>query len=138
MKTANGIKVIEFNARFGDPETEVLLPRLETELTDIMFSLLEGKDIECVWSDKPTVGVVLAAKGYPGNSYIKAQLIKGLDNLEDVDVCHMGTKLVDGRYTINGGRVLFVVGSGETLEEARQKVYRQIQKITCDDLFYRD
>ncbi|CUM84890.1 MULTISPECIES: phosphoribosylamine--glycine ligase [Turicibacter] len=136
MKTSSGIKVIEFNARFGDPETEVLLPRLETDLSEIMLSLLEGKEIECVWSDKPTVGVVLAAKGYPGN-YNKGAIIKGLDLLEDVDVCHMGTKLVDGDYTTNGGRVLFVVGSGETLDKARTNVYRQIEKITCDDLFYR-
>lgn len=136
MKTANGIKVIEFNARFGDPETEVLLPRLETELTDIMLSLLDGKDIECVWSDQATVGVVLAAKGYPG-SYVKGTVINGLDTLEGVDVCHMGTKLVDGKLTLNGGRVLFVVGSGDTLEDARQKVYKEIQKIECDDLFYR-
>ena len=136
MKTANGIKVIEFNARFGDPETEVLLPRLETELTDIIFSLLDGKDIECVWSDQATVGVVLAAKGYP-SSYVKGTVIEGLENLVDVDVCHMGTKLVDGKITLNGGRVLFVVGSGNTLEEARQKVYKEIQKINCDDLFYR-
>ena len=136
MKTADGIKVIEFNARFGDPETEVLLPRLETELTDIMLSLLDGKDIDCVWSDQPTVGVVLAAKGYPG-SYVKGTVIKGLETLEGVDICHMGTKLVDGKITLNGGRVLFVVGAGETLEAARQKVYKEIQKIECEDLFYR-
>ena len=136
MKTSNGIKVIEFNARFGDPETEVLLPRLETDLTDIMLALLDGKDIDCVWSDKATVGVVLAAKGYPG-SYVKETVINGLETLEGVDVCHMGTKLVDGKLTLNGGRVLFVVGCGDTLEEARQKVYKEIQKIDCDDLFYR-
>ena len=136
MITEDGPKVLEYNARFGDPETEVLLPRLETELTDIIFSLLDGKDIECVWSDQATVGVVLAAKGYP-SSYVKGTVIEGLENLVDVDVCHMGTKLVDGKITLNGGRVLFVVGSGNTLEEARQKVYKEIQKINCDDLFYR-
>ena len=121
MKTAEGIKVIEFNARFGDPETEVLLPRLETDLTDIMLSLLEGKDIECHWNDKATVGIVLAAKGYPG-AYVKGTPIKGLDELVDVDVCHM---------------VLFVVGTGDTLEDARQKVYQEVKKIDCKDLFYR-
>ena len=67
----------------------------------------------------------------------KHKNIEGLENLVDVDVCHMGTKLVDGKITLNGGRVLFVVGSGNTLEEARQKVYKEIQKINCDDLFYR-
>lgn len=136
MKTDNGTKVIEFNARFGDPETEVLLPRLETDLSEIMLSLLNGQPIDCVWSDKPTVGVVLAAKGYPEN-YDKGAVITGLDLLENVDVCHMGTKLINGEYTINGGRVLFVVGNGETLEHARANVYKQIKKINCDDLFYR-
>lgn len=136
MKTATGIKVIEFNARFGDPETEVLLPRLETDLSEIMLSLLDEQPIDCHWSDKPTVGVVLAAKGYPEN-YEKGAIIKGLDLLENVDVCHMGTKLVNGEYTINGGRVLFVVGSGDTLEQARTNVYQQIKKINCDSLFYR-
>lgn len=136
MKTAEGIKVIEFNARFGDPETEVLLPRLETDLTDIMLSLLEGKDIECHWNDKATVGIVLAAKGYPG-AYVKGTPIKGLDELVDVDVCHMGTKLIDNQISLNGGRVLFVVGTGDTLEDARQKVYQEVKKIDCKDLFYR-
>ncbi|MGL4374422.1 MAG: phosphoribosylamine--glycine ligase, partial [Turicibacter sp.] len=136
MKTEKGIQVIEFNARFGDPETEVLLPRLETKLTDIIFALLDGRDIECVWSEQPTVGVVLAAKGYP-QDYKKGAVIAGLDQLENVDVCHMGTKLIDGNYTTNGGRVLFVVGSGENLEAARENVYREIKKIQCDDLFYR-
>ncbi|MGL4337250.1 MAG: phosphoribosylamine--glycine ligase, partial [Turicibacter sp.] len=136
MKTEKGIQVIEFNARFGDPETEVLLPRLETKLTDIIFALLDGRDIECVWSEQPTVGVVLATKGYP-QDYKKGAVITGLDQLENVDVCHMGTKLIDGNYTTNGGRVLFVVGSGENLEAARENVYREIKKIKCDDLFYR-
>ncbi|HAX72207.1 MAG TPA: phosphoribosylamine--glycine ligase [Firmicutes bacterium] len=137
MKTAKGIQVIEFNARFGDPETEVLLPLLETDLTEIMLSLLENKDIECSWSNKATVGVVLAAKGYPGD-YQKGVIINGLDQLENVDVIHMGTKLVGENYTTNGGRVLFVVGSGDSLEAARENVYTQIKKIDCDDLFYRN
>lgn len=136
MKTSIGIKVIEFNARFGDPETEVLLPRLETNLSEIMLSLLEGQSIDCHWSDKPTVGVVLAAKGYP-ESYEKGAVIKGLELLENVDICHMGTKVINGEYTINGGRVLFVVGSGDNLEQARTNVYNQIKKIDCDSLFYR-
>ena len=127
MKTTDGIKVIEFNARFGDPETEVLLPRLETDLTDIMLSLLDDKEVECIWNDKATVGVVLAAKGYP-STYVKGTPIKGLENLIDVDICHMGTKLIDNQISLNGGRVLFVVGCGDTLEQARQKVYQEIEK----------
>jgi len=136
IKTKAGIKVIEFNARFGDPETEVLLPRLETKLTDIILGLLEQKPVECQWSTLETVGVVLAAKGYP-LAYDKGAIIKGLETLQDVDVYHMGTQLVEADYTINGGRVLFVVGSGTNLEAARQKVYKEIQKIYCEELFYR-
>lgn len=136
IKTTQGLKVIEFNARFGDPETEVLLPRLETALTEIIFGLLAQKSIKCEWSDLGTVGVVLAAKGYP-LAYEKGGIIKGLDTLEDVDVYHMGTQFVGTDYTINGGRVLFVVGSGTTLEDARQNVYREIKKIDCKQLFYR-
>ncbi len=136
MKTAQGIKVIEFNARFGDPETEVLLPLLSTNLTDIMLGLLKDKPVTCEWKSLATVGVVLAAKGYPEN-YEKGAVIEGLELLEDVDVIHMGTKLVNGQVTTNGGRVLFVVGSGETLALAREHVYKEIKKIKCDELFYR-
>ncbi len=136
MKTAQGIKVIEFNARFGDPETEVLLPLLSTNLTDIMLGLLQDKPVTCEWKSLATVGVVLAAKGYPEN-YEKGAVIEGLELLEDVDVIHMGTKLVNGQVTTNGGRVLFVVGSGETLALAREHVYKEIKKIKCDELFYR-
>ncbi len=136
MKTAQGIKVIEFNARFGDPETEVLLPLLSTNLTDITLGLLQDKPVTCEWKSLATVGVVLAAKGYPEN-YEKGAVIEGLELLEDVDVIHMGTKLVNGQVTTNGGRVLFVVGSGETLALAREHVYKEIKKIKCDELFYR-
>ena len=136
IKTATGCKTIEFNARFGDPETEVLLPRLETKLTDICLSLLEAKDIELKWSDEQTVGVVLAAAGYP-EKYESGAVIRGLEQLEGVDVYHMGTTSAGTDYAINGGRVLFVVGSGKNLEEARGKVYKELKKIDCDELFYR-
>jgi len=136
IKTADAVKTIEFNARFGDPETEVLLPRLETKLTDICLSLLEGKDVQLEWSDEETVGVVLAASGYP-EKYDTGAVIRGLDKLEGVDVYHMGTSSTGSDYTINGGRVLFVVGSGKTLDEARAKVYKELEKIDCDELFYR-
>ncbi|MCL1948306.1 MAG: phosphoribosylamine--glycine ligase [Turicibacter sp.] len=136
IKTADGCKTIEFNARFGDPETEVLLPRLETKLTDIALSLLNGQDIELKWSDEQTVGVVLAAAGYP-EKYESGAVIKGLDKLEGVDVYHMGTKAAGTDYAINGGRVLFVVGSGKNLDEARAKVYKELQKIDCQELFFR-
>ena len=137
IQTAEGPKVIEFNARFGDPETEVVLPLLETPLAPALLALLNGEEVEMKWKDEQTVGVVLAAKGYPGADYAKGVIIKGLDALEDVDVYHMGTGLIDGEVVTNGGRVLFVVASGADLAAAREKVYAEITKIECDDLFYR-
>jgi len=136
IKTPTGPKVIEFNARFGDPETEVVLPLMETELSTTLLDLLAGKAADITWRDEQTVGIVLAAKGYPEN-YAKGVPIRGLDTLEDVDIYHMGTDLVDGQFVTNGGRVLFVVAGGEDLKAAREKVYEEVKKIDCDDLFYR-
>lgn len=136
IKTVDGPKVIEFNARFGDPETEVVLPLLETELTPALLDLLDGKDVDMKWRNEQTVGVVLAAKGYPVD-YAKGVPIRALDTLEDVDIYHMGTGLADGEVVTNGGRVLFVVASGADLAAAREKVYAEVKKIECADLFYR-
>ena len=136
IKTSEGSKVIEFNARFGDPETEVVLPLLETELSVALLDFLEGKDVDMKWRNEQTVGVVLAAKGYP-TDYAKGVPIRALDALEGVDIYHMGTGVVDGEIVTNGGRVLFVVASGADLAAAREKVYAEIKKIECDDLFYR-
>ncbi|MCL1989554.1 MAG: phosphoribosylamine--glycine ligase [Defluviitaleaceae bacterium] len=136
IKTADGPKVIEFNARFGDPETEVVLPLLETDLSTALLELMAGKDVEMKWRSEQTVGVVLAAKGYPAE-YVKGVPIKALDTLEDVDIYHMGTDVVNGECVTNGGRVLFVVAKGADLAAARAKVYHEIKKIDCDDLFYR-
>ena len=136
MKTAQGIKVIEFNARFGDPETEVILPLLKTNLTDVLGSLLNDTPVDCCFETEATVGVVLAAKGYPEQYQIGA-VIEGLELLEDVEIIHMGTKLINDKLTINGGRVLLIVGSGENLTVARDKVYRELEKIKCEALFYR-
>jgi len=136
IKTAAGPKVIEFNARFGDPETEVVLPLLETDLATALLELLAGNEVKMNWTNEQTVGVVLAAKGYPGD-YAKGVPIRALDTLQDVDIYHMGTSYVDGEFVTNGGRVLFVVASGSDLSNAREKVYAEIKKIDCDDLFYR-
>ena len=136
IKTADGLRVIEFNARFGDPETEVILPLMQTNLATTLLDLLAGSSVEISWSDEQTVGVVLAAKGYPAD-YQKNVAIDGLEKLKDVDVYHMGTGLKDGRFVTNGGRVLFVVAKGVDLMKAREKVYTEIKKIDCDDLFYR-
>jgi len=137
IKTDDGVKVIEFNVRFGDPETEVVLPRLETPLVTVVESLLAGQTPEVTWSPDPVVGVVLANQGYPGD-YPKGGTISGLDNLHDVEVYHMGTDNSDtGQLVATGGRVLFVVAQGESLPAARAKVYTEIPKITAPTLFHR-
>ncbi len=142
MKTPQGIKVIEFNARFGDPETEVVLPLLMDDIYDIFEAVATGTEIRIppVWALYDTLvtfGVVLASKGYPG-SYQKGFEIKGLDLLdENVRVYHMGTDIRDGKIFTKGGRVLMVVASGMDLHDAREKVYSEIGKIECANLFYR-
>lgn len=135
MKTPQGIKVIEFNARFGDPETEVVLPRLKSDIVDIFRAVAEGGDAQPEWHDFATLGVVLASKGYPG-SYEKGHEIKGLDKLESA-VYHMGTKADGDRIVTAGGRVLFVVGRGATIAEAREAALRDVARIECDNLFHR-
>ena len=106
--TADGPKVIEFNARFGDPETEVVLPRLESDFYELVEAAVEGRDCETRWSDDAYLGVVLASEGYPG-SYKKGVEIKGLDKV-NADVYHMGTKRDGDKILTAGGRVLMVVG----------------------------
>ncbi len=135
--TPNGPKVIEYNARFGDPETQVVLPRLETDFIEVIEGLLDQKEISLEWSDKATLGVVFASKGYP-ESYEKGAVIEGLDNLDEkITAFHAGTDMVNNQFVTNGGRVLTVVASGETLEKAQDFVYQEAEKIKCSNLFYR-
>ena len=135
MKTAQGIKVIEFNARFGDPETEVVLPRLKSDIVDIFCAVADGGEATLEWHDFATLGVVLASKGYPG-SYEKGHEIKGLDRVRG-KVYHMGTRMEGDRLVTAGGRVLFVVGEGATLSEARKRALEDVARIECDNLFHR-
>lgn len=135
MKTPQGIRVIEFNARFGDPETEVVLPRLKSDIVDIFCAVADGGDTQLVWHDFATLGIVLASKGYPGD-YEKGCEIKGLDRVEGA-LYHMGTKTDGSRILTSGGRVLFVVGKGATLAEARANALRDVARIGCDNLFHR-
>ena len=135
MKTAQSIKVIEFNARFGDPETEVVLPRLKSDIVDIFCAVAEGRDTQLEWHDFAALGIVLASKGYPG-SYEKGHGITGLDRVEG-KVYHMGTKADGDRIVTAGGRVLFVVGTGRDLAEARAAALRDVERIGCDNLFHR-
>ena len=136
MKTPQGIKVIEFNARFGDPETEVVLPLLKSDIYGIFEGVATGRPVQQPeWSDEVTMGVVLASKGYPGH-YEKGFAIKGLDDV-NAQVYHMGTAKRDGDFVTAGGRVLMVVCRGKDLAVARDEVYKQIEKIRCENLFYR-
>lgn len=136
MKTPQGVKVIEFNARFGDPETEVVLPRLESDIYDIFHAVATHAAVpEIRWSDNAAVGVVLASKGYP-ESYGKGAVIDGLDNV-DAKIYHMGTAVADGRFVTNGGRVLFVTAMAPTVAQAQSMANAEVAKIKCDNLFHR-
>jgi len=132
--------VLEFNARFGDPETQVVLPLLKTDLVDILMAVAKG-DLDRVkieWSSEACVGVVMASGGYPG-SYKTDLPIRGIDRVDkDVLVFHAGTKLGnDGIIYTDGGRVLTVSGVGRDMTEAREKVYRNISNIYFEDCYYR-
>lgn len=135
MKTPNGIKVIEFNARFGDPETEVVLPRLQSDITDIFQAIINETPIDIKWDKRAAVGIVMASKGYPEN-YEKGFEIKNLDKVH-ATVYHMGTRTENGKILTNGGRVLFITVLAESLAEAQKKANEEVAKIECDNLFHR-
>lgn len=134
--TPAGPKVIEFNARFGDPETQVVLPRMSSDFGRFMDALLEGEAFDLEWEGAATLGVVVAAFGYPENVQ-KGALLPDLTALEGVEVTHAGTKKGADGYEANGGRVIFVSASGETLKEAKTIVYRELGKMKWDGFFYR-
>lgn len=142
MLTPEGPKVLEFNARFGDPETQVVLPRLETDLVDIMMAVAEGRpdDIALRWSEHWAVCVVLASEGYPG-AYEKGKVILGIDEAEEIEgvtVFHAGTaKNIDDELVTAGGRVLNVVALGESFDEAREKAYEACDLINFEGKQYR-
>ena len=134
--TNQGVKVIEFNARFGDPETEVILPRLNNDLVEIMINILKHKPILLSWDTHQTVGVVMATIGYP-DTYKIGDIIK-LPHLKNTTIFHMGTTFnKNNELCINGGRVLFIVGKALSKNEARNDVYNTIENIHCNSLFYR-
>lgn len=140
MITPKGPKVIEYNCRFGDPETQVVLPRLKTDIVDIFESIdnetLSELDVE--WSDDACACVIMASGGYP-KSYPKGIEITGLTNgqLDGVTVYHAGTKLENGKLVTAGGRVLGVTALGDTLENALKKSYEAVEKIHFDGAHYR-
>ena len=137
MKTPSGIKVIEFNARFGDPETEVVLPRLESDIYDIFVAVADGTPIpETRWKDESVMGVVMASKGYPG-SYAKGAPITVAPDFGE-RIYHMGTKRAeDGGLVTAGGRVLMVIAGAPVTREAARRCYAAVEKVSCDNLFYR-
>lgn len=142
MLTPEGPKIVEFNVRFGDPETQVVLPRLETDLAEVMSAVAAGnsEDIDLIWSPKWAVAVVLASAGYPG-SYEKCKVITGIEEaeaLDDVIVFHAGTSINDeGQLVTSGGRVLNVVALGDTFEEARDKAYAACELIDFEGKQFR-
>ena len=136
-----GINVLEFNVRMGDPETQPIMRRLESDLLQHMLDILDGKidSVQPVWSERWSIGVVMASKGYPGK-YEKGFEITGIEKAEedpDIVVFHAGTDLKDGKLVTAGGRVLTVTATGDTLIEAKEKVYKAVEKINFEGAHYR-
>jgi phosphoribosylamine---glycine ligase len=141
MITADGPKLIEYNARFGDPETQVLMLRLMSDLVPALLASREGqlKSFDLRWYDDPALTVVMAAKGYPGN-YARGSVIEGLEEaakVEGVEIFHAGTKVEGGRIVANGGRVLNVSAIGKTVRQAQARAYEAITRIRWPEGFYR-
>jgi len=139
MLTADGPRVVEYNARFGDPEAQVVMPRLKTDFVELMTACTRGGlgSWEPGWKETATVGVVVASGGYPGD-YRKGRRIDGLTRLDPgVLVFHAGTRYERGLFSTNGGRVLAVVAEGADVAEARDRAYRNVQRISFDGSFYR-
>jgi len=141
MLTPQGPKLLEFNARFGDPETQVVLPRLQSDLVDVMLAVAEGRpeDVELAWSDAWAVSVVLASQGYP-KAYEKGKVITGIEAAEALDgvtVFHAGTKVADGQVLTSGGRVLNVTALGDSFAAARDLAYEAAALIDFDGKQFR-
>lgn len=138
MLTKKGIRVLEYNARFGDPETQAVLPLLKTDFIDIILAIINGKldTIDIEWEDKAAICVILASGGYP-KDYKKCIDINIGDIDYNVSLYHSGTKIVDNQLVTNGGRVIGVVAKGDTIDMARQVVYNNIKKIHFNGMHYR-
>ena len=142
MMTRSGVKVIEYNCRFGDPETQVVLPRLKTDLVEIMEAVIDERlaDLDIEWEDNAAVCVVMASGGYPV-SYKKGYEISGIkdaEDLGDIVVFHAGTKADKGKIVTNGGRVLGVTAIGQNLDSAIRHAYEGVSKISFKDEFHRN
>lgn len=131
--------VLEFNVRLGDPETQVLMPRLDTEIVDLFQKTIDGtlNKIDLIWTEEPCVTVILTSAGYP-EEYKKGFEISGMDKLDDdIILFHNGTAINDDKLVTDGGRVLSVTSLGETIDDARKKIYSNIEKIEFDGKYYR-
>ncbi|NLN66124.1 MAG: phosphoribosylamine--glycine ligase [Clostridiaceae bacterium] len=138
MLTESGPVLLEYNARFGDPETQVILPRLKTDLLEIFEAVIdeELEKVQLAWNDNACVCVVMASGGYP-ERYSKGHVIEGLDTISDAIVFHAGTKKENGCYYTNGGRVLGVTAMAETIEKARERAYHAVSCIHFQDAHFR-
>jgi phosphoribosylamine--glycine ligase len=138
MMTRNGPQVLEFNARLGDPETQVLMHRMESDLVEPLFAAAHGTldESDLNWRPDPSVCVVLAAAGYPGSVRTGDQ-ITGLDQVTGATAFHAGTKMIDNVLATSGGRVLGVTASGATLQSAIDNSYEEVRKIHFDGVHYR-
>ncbi len=139
MLTADGPKVLEFNCRFGDPETQVLLTRLESDLLDLLEATIDGRlsEVEAKWNPKASVCVIMASGGYPG-PYATGKPISGLENVGDgITVFHAGTRKDGDQFVTAGGRVLGVTALGETIAEARENAYAGVSRIDFEGRHYR-
>ena len=138
MITATGVKVRDYNARFGDPETQVVLPRLKTDLYEIFDAIIDSRlsEVNIEWTDDACVCVILASGGYP-ESYKKGVPITIGKLPDDITLYHAGTAIKDGKLVTSGGRVIGVTAKGADIEEARKKAYAAIEHIHFDGMFYR-
>ena len=139
--TKDGLKILEYNARFGDPEAQVYMRLLDTDILDIFDACIDGKlnELEIKWKGKFACNIVLASAGYPGN-YEKGKEIKGIGGTEsddDIVIFHAGTKMEGDKLITNGGRVLGISAVGNTMREALQKAYKAIEKISFEGMQYR-
>ena len=142
MITESGPKVVEFNCRFGDPETQVVLPRMKSDLVPYLMACIDGTldGVNVEWEDGACVAVVMASGGYPG-AYERGKVITGIEAAEragGVQVFHAGTKADDGALVTNGGRVLSVAANGDSIESAIEKAYEAVTKIAFEGAHYRN
>ncbi len=135
IATKNGVKVIEFNARFGDPETEVVLQKIKSDILKVILEVLEDKKVELVLNDGVYTGVVVSAKGYPDTYVKKVDVTEYTKN--DLTTFHMSTVLEDSKYLSTGGRVMCITSNGNNTKESFEKIYNVIDDIVCEDIHYR-